>query len=234
VELRDPVCSASHLMTAAWAAYATLVLLRLTPREPARRQAVAVFGASTVLLYLASGAFHGVPYTRDTHPAEFRFFQTLDQSAILLLIAGTNTPPLVILLGGGWARWLLRVMWGLAAAGVAGLWLLPAAPHPALVAICLGMGWLGMLPLVRYYRAVGWRAMNWVWAGAGLYTAGALCELTGWPAVGEWPVRVGPHEVFHLLSAAASVAFFLFVARYVACYRLRADGGNPSPLPVGD
>jgi hemolysin III len=69
-------------------------------RGPARRAAVAVFGASTVLLYLASGAFHGLPYTRDAHPAEFRFFQRLDQSAILLLIAGTNTPPLVILLGG--------------------------------------------------------------------------------------------------------------------------------------
>ena len=59
--LRDPVCSTSHLMAAAWAAYATLVLLRLTPREPARRLAVATFGASTVLLFLASGVFHGLP-----------------------------------------------------------------------------------------------------------------------------------------------------------------------------
>jgi hypothetical protein len=28
-------------------------------------------------------------------------------------------------------------------------------------------------------------------------------------------VRVGPHEVFHLAVVAASVAFFVFVARHV-------------------
>ena len=29
------------------------------------------------------------------------------------------------------------------------------------------------------------------------------------------PVRVGPHEVFHLAVVAAGVAFFVFVARHV-------------------
>ena len=42
-----------------------------------------------ILLYLASGTFHGLFY--DT-PGERRFFQKLDQSAIYVLIAGTNTP----------------------------------------------------------------------------------------------------------------------------------------------
>jgi hemolysin III len=31
MELRDPVSSWSHLLTAAWAVYATLLLVRLTP-----------------------------------------------------------------------------------------------------------------------------------------------------------------------------------------------------------
>ena len=31
----------------------------------------------------------------------------------------------------------------------------------------------GLVPLVAYYRAVGWRAMNWVWAGAAFYSIGA-------------------------------------------------------------
>src|SRR5262245_22561410 len=107
MELRDPVSSASHLLTAVWAVFATLILLRLTPKDRRRQLSVAIFGTSMVLLYLASGTFHGLFYT---DPAEFRFFQRLDQSAIFLLIAGTNTPCLVVLLGGRVGGWFLRAL----------------------------------------------------------------------------------------------------------------------------
>lgn len=228
--LRDPVSSVSHLLAAAWAVYAVLILLRITPNRPGRRLAAAVFGGSMVLLFTASGLFHAVPFTRADQPVEFRLFQRIDQTAILGLIAGTNTPPMAALLSGAWRRWCLGGMWGLATAGAAILWLAPEPPHAAVVAVCLGMGWLGVLPLARYYRVVGWRAMNWVWVGGGLYTLGAVCELTDWPAGWGPPVRVGSHEVFHLLTAAASAAFFLFVARHVLPYRPPAKPATPAPV----
>jgi hemolysin III len=225
MDLRDPLSSASHLVTAVWAVYATLVLLRLTRGGRDRRAAVAVYGLSMVLLYLASGTFHALYF--DT-PGQRRFFQKLDQSAILLLIAGTNTPLLVMLLGGGWRRWFLRLMWALAAVGVGCLWLFPKAPYAVVVCICLGMGWLGVLPLAHYYRAVGRRAMTWVWVGALSYTLGAVCELTEWPVIAAWPVRIGFHEVFHLCDMAGSMAFFLFVCRYVIAYEKPA--ADPEPV----
>lgn len=220
MELRDPIASASHLLTAAWAAYATLILLRLAP--PGRKLPVAVFGLSMVLLYLASGTFHGVPFTRTENPDEFRFFQKIDQSAIYILIAGTNTPCLAILLGGRRAKWFLGLMWALAAAGIACLWLLPKPPHALMVGLYLGMGWLGVLPVVHYYRKLGWRAMNWLWLGAALYTIGAVCELAEWPVISTGAVRFGFHEILHLCDAAGSVAFFLFVTRSVLTYQPRA------------
>ena len=169
--LRDPVSSASHLLAAAWAVYAVLVLLRLTPDRPGRRLSAAVFGGSMVLVYVASGVFHGVPFTLADDPTAFRLFQRADQSAVLAMIAGSNTPLMAALLGGAFRRWCLAGMWGMAAAGMACCG--GARPAAAgLVGVCLGMGWLGLVPLVHYYRAVGWRAMNWVWAGAGLYTRG--------------------------------------------------------------
>ncbi|HEX4611982.1 MAG TPA: hemolysin III family protein [Urbifossiella sp.] len=237
MELRDPVSSASHLLTAVWAAYATLILIRLTPPRSAKRWSVVVFGLSMVLLYAASGTFHGVPYTRVDDPDAFRFFQKLDQSAILLLIAGTNTPILVVLLGGRKGIWFLRLMWGLAAVGVACLWVLPKAPHWALVAIYLAMGWLGVVPVVHYYRLLGWRAMNWMWAGAGFYTIGAVCELVEWPVLSEYPVRFGYHEVLHLCDTAASASFFVFVVRVVLPFVprpvLTGPGGHRAvPEPV--
>ncbi len=225
--LRDPVSSASHLLTAVWAVYATLILVRLTPPRSAKRWSVVVFGLSMVALYAASGTFHGVPYTREANPAEHRFFQKLDQSAILILIAGTNTPILMTLLGGRSGRWFLGVMWALAATGVACLWVLPQAPHWSIVAIYLGMGWLGVVPIVHYYRLLGWRDMNWMWYGAVFYTAGAVCELTAWPVLSVYPIRFGYHEVLHLCDTAGSVSFFVFVVKVVIPYQPRPVVTDP-------
>ena len=127
-DLRDPVSSASHLLTALWAVFATLVMLRLTARRPERLLPVAVYGASMVLLFLASGTFHGLHYDS---PEQKRFFQKLDMSAVYLLIAGTYTPVLAILLAGAWRKWFLRMVWLCAVSGIACLWLLPKAPHAA-------------------------------------------------------------------------------------------------------
>jgi hemolysin III len=215
-ELRDPVSSASHLLTALWAVYATLIMLRMSGRRPGRLVPLVVYGLSMVLLFLASGTYHGLHY--DT-PEQRRLFQKIDMSAVYLLIAGTYTPVVSIVLAGAWRRWFLRMVWLTALAGVTCLWALPKPPHAAMVAFYLALGWVGILPLPLYYRALGWRAMNWVWAGAGLYSLGAICELAEWPVI--VPGWVQWHEVLHICDTAASVTFFLFVVRYVIPYQQR-------------
>jgi hemolysin III len=109
------------------------------------------------------------------------------------------------------------------------MWLLPKAPHWVMVALYLCLGWIGVLPLPLYYRAIGWRAMNWMWAGAGLYTAGAVCELTHWPVI--IPSVFQFHEVLHLCDTGASLIFFLFVVRYVIPYQPRPQL-DPAALRV--
>jgi hemolysin III len=225
LELRDPVSSASHLLTAVWAVFATLVMWRMTANRPSRLWPVIIYGASMILLYVASGTFHGLHY--DT-PEEKRFFQKLDQSAIFLLIAGTYTPIVAILLHGGWRTWLLRMIWLLALSGVACLWLLPKPPHAVVVSIYLAVGWIGFIPLPILYKIVGWRAMNWVWVGAGFYSFGAICELTQWPVI--VPGWFQAHEMLHICDTAATVAFFIFVARYVLAYH---PGAHACREPVG-
>jgi hemolysin III len=208
--LREPVSSASHLVTAVWAVFATLIMVRLA--RPGRRMAFFVYGMSMVSLFFASGLFHGVQLPEDQR----WFYQRFDHSSIYLLIAGTNTPAMTILLSGRMRKWFLRLMWGLAILGFSTMWLFPKPPHALNISFFLTLGWLGVVPLVHYYRAVGWRAMCWVWLGAALYTAGAVCELTKWPVV--VPGLVQSHEVMHFCHSAAAVAFFIFAMRYVLPY----------------
>ncbi len=222
-ELRDPISSASHLLTAIWAVFATLVMWRLAANRPGRLLPVTVYGLSMVLLYAASGTFHGLHY--DT-PEQKRFFQQLDQSAVFLLIAGSYTPVISILLGGAWRKWLLSVVWVLALVGIGCLWLLPKAPHSLTVCTYVFLGWAGLPAVFHYYRAVGWKAMNWVWVGGGLYVLGAVCELARWPVI--VPGWVQAHEVLHFCDTAATVALFLFVIRHVIPHQ----SVTPDPVTV--
>ncbi len=207
---RDPVSSLSHLFTAAWAVLATGIMLRLAGGGWRRQVPIAIYGTSMVVLYLASGVFHALFFRSKE---EELFYQKLDQTAIYLLIAGTNTPIAAFVLRGRFRAWMLSTLWGFAALGVGCLWLLPKAPYAAIVGICMGMGWAGLMPLPTYYRALGWRAMNWVWAGAGFYTLGSICELCEWPVL--MPGWVGYHDFFHFCISAGSIAFCGFIVRYV-------------------
>jgi hemolysin III len=206
----DLVSSTTHLFTAAWAAYATLVLIRLTRGHGPGRWAVGFFGLSMVLLYLASGTFHGVRhYTRETD----RLFQRLDKSAIFLLIAGSYVPVFVYLLRGHWRRWALGAMLGVAAAGIASLWLLPDLPHPQLVGIYAGMGVVGFITAPKIVASAGWSGIGWIVAVAVTYLSGAAVEVLKWPVL--VPGWVGPHEVLHVADVLGTAAMFVFVTRHV-------------------
>lgn len=220
-QLRDPVSSVSHLLTALWAVFATLIMIRLAP--PGRRLPFLIYGCTMVLLFTASGLFHGVQL-----PEEERwFYSRLDHSAIYLLIAGTNTPALAVLLSGAWRKWCLTLMWGFALLGFATMWIFPKPPHALNISFFLTLGWLGVVPVVQYYRAVGWRAMNWVWLGAGLYSVGAICELTKWPVI--VPGYVMWHETMHFFHSLACVCFFIFGMRYVLNFRRAEVATNEEP-----
>ena len=221
LDLRDPVSSSTHLFMCFWAIFATLLLRRLTRHDRSRRLSVTVFGSSMVLLYFASGLFHGLMLPR----SELRLFQKFDQSAIFLLIAGTCTPIMTILLTGRRRRWLLGGVWAIAFVGISCLWLLPKMPHAATVGIYMGMGWFGLLGIRQYCQAVGWRGISWALAGAALYTLGAIFELSKWPVI--WPGVIQAHEMLHVTDMAATYCHVVFIMRYVIVYHREERPATP-------
>ena len=96
-----------------------------------------IFGASLILLYLASALYHGA-----RRPELKRAFKTLDHCAIFLLIAGTYTPFLLVNMRGtvGWT--LFAVIWSLAITGVVLKVIFKNRFKLARVGIYVAMGWL--------------------------------------------------------------------------------------------
>src|SRR5581483_5219263 len=140
MDFHDTVSSASHLLTAVWAAFAPLVLLRLTRGHGVGRWAIGFYGLSMVLLFTASGLFHGLHYeSRD----ERLLFQRIDKSAVFLL-------------SGRWPRWMFAALTGMTVFGVGSLLLAPDLPHEDLVAVYVVMGLSGLLPIRQYAAVAGW------------------------------------------------------------------------------
>lgn len=212
MDFHDRVSSLTHLGTAVWAVFATLILLRLTRGHGAGRWSIGLYGLSMVLLYLASGLFHGIDHGgRGT--ASFLFFQKVDKSAIFLLIAGSYLPVFVYVLRGTWQRVCLCLMGGIAGLGIASLWLLPTIRIEYLVFVYIGMGLVGLVALREIAPRVGLGGLFWIAAEAVFYIGGGLAEVAQWPVL--IPGMVGPHEVLHVADIGGTLAHFVLVTKYV-------------------
>jgi hemolysin III len=129
-----------------------------------------VFTVTMLLLYLGSMLYHAWPRTRAKS-----FLQTLDHSAIFLLIAGTYTPFALGPLRGTGGITMLCIVWGLALFGVFMKATRGVLRHRKLaMTLYLGTGWLGLMFIRPLALAIPWSAVLWLIAGGIAYTAGTL------------------------------------------------------------
>lgn len=162
-----------------------------------------VFGASMILLYLASTAFH---LTRE--PRLRARLQKLDHAAIFVLIAGTYTPFTLGVLGGPWGWTLFGLVWGVAAVGIATK-LVAGVRYPRVsLAAYLVMGWLILIavgPLVTRMQAAG---IVWLLLGGLAYSLGAVFYAR--------PALRHSHMVWHLFVLGGSTCHFFAALWYAA------------------
>jgi hemolysin III len=211
--LRQPVSAGTHFLAFLCALWLTALLWRLARGNRRRQLSLACFGVTMALLYGASSAYHGVRGPDSLIP----YLRRLDYSAIYLLIAGTYTPVLAVLLRGRLRVALLALVWTIAAVGIACKWLLPVGPYWLSVGLYIGMGWLVVIPLRSLVRAVGLRAMGVALVGGLFYTVAGVLDAVAWPML--YPGVVGPHEVVHVLDMGGTFAHVVFIVRYVLPFR---------------
>jgi hemolysin III len=194
-----------HLGAIPLALVACLALL-VVADDPATRAAVAVYTATSLLLFSVSAVYHRGSWS----PGMAGFLRRLDHADIFLIIAGTYTPFAVVLLSPERGRLLLVLVWSGALAGVVFRLLWLGAPRWTYVAAYVALGWTALFFVGDIARAGGGLVLGLLVLGGLLYTVGAVVYATQKPDPS--PRWFGYHEVFHACTIGAWLAMYASIA----------------------
>ncbi len=162
-----------------------------------------IFGASLILLYLASTLYHGF-----RSPRIKEIFRIFDHSAIYLLIAGSYTPFLLVTLRGPWGWSLFGTIWGLAIIGIT-FKLIFGPKYDILSTIFyLLMGWVVIIAIKPLLAALPLAGLAWLAAGGLAYSLGVIFY--------AWEKLPYHHAIWHGFVLAGSLFHFFAVFFHIA------------------
>lgn len=162
----------------------------------------AVFGATLVILYLASTLYHAAKRRQLR-----RRLNVFDHAAIYLLIAGTYTPFCLVTLNG-WIGWtLFGITWGLAACGVI-LKVFFTGKYNLISTIgYVAMGWIAIVAAKPLYTELSTGALFFLLLGGVSYTVGAIFYM-------QERLKYN-HAIFHFWVLLGSIAHFFAIFFYL-------------------
>lgn len=226
ISFREPVNAWTHGAWMLLCIPAGIVLQWQAGRNLLKHIAFAIFSLSLISCFAGSWLYHSV-----RGPESIDLCARLDYMGIFLLIAGTGTAVLLVLLQG-WRRFgLLALIWGIAIAGIVLRIVAVELPDELATGIYIMMGWTGILAYFELARRLTHRLVRPMWIGGLIYSIGAVLNAVQWPNF--WPGVFGAHELFHVMVMAASFYHFQFLLRVVAPYDL-SQGAEPGMELVPD
>ena len=150
------------------AALVTMIVLA-APQSAWHVVGVSIFGASLVLLYLASMVFHWV-----TSEKLKNLFHILDHSFIFVLIAGSYMPWLLVTIRSplGWT--IFGVIWSLTIVGIILKVIFLPKYQKLGTAVYIAMGWIIVFAGKPLLEKAGVVELSWLAAGGLCYTVGVI------------------------------------------------------------
>jgi channel protein (hemolysin III family) len=209
----EPIASLSHLAAAAVGLVGAIPLLRHGRGSKRRFTSVLVYVFSVVALLTISGTYHSLSGAGHAR----RVWRHLDYSSIWLLIAGTFTAIHGVLHRGRWRSWMLAAVWTLAVTGcLLQSFFFRLFTGPAGLLLYLGLGWVGVLSIIKVGRQIGFSAVWPVWAAGVVYSAGGAFDHLKLPMlIGGW---VGTHEIFHFAVLTGIALHWMFIRQVVTVF----------------
>jgi hemolysin III len=161
-----------------------------------------IFCLSMLFSYSASTLYHALARTKARH-----VFHILDHCMIYLLIAGTYTPLVLVVIGGvlGWT--IFTIVWVLAICGIVYKSLAIDKHNVASAVLYLAMGWLIIFFIVPLWHALPTTAILLLIAGGVSYTVGMLFFAFD-------DIRYF-HSIWHLFVLGGSIFHFFLILQYV-------------------
>jgi hemolysin III len=209
-QMREPVNGLTHYFAALAAVIGLIVLLVLSRGDFLRQETLLVYGASLVLMLMASASYHLI----EGSPQRIQFLRKIDHSSIFILIAGTYTPICVNLMSGFWQWGMLLIIWAFALIGTLSKILLINTPRWFTAAVYLVMGWLGVLAANELLVALPPGALVLLVLGGLAFTFGAIVYIT--KTMNFVPGVFGFHEVWHIFVIVGCLFHFVLMLVYIA------------------
>jgi hemolysin III len=175
-----------------------LILMILKATSLVEFVAIMVFGISLIILYSASTLFHSFP---EKMKRVIAVFQRLDHTSIFVLISGTYTPFMLLVVQSTKGYILLGLLWVITiiAITIKAIWV--HRYHGLFVALYVLMGWSVLFVIGDVITALE----SGVWllfAGGLFYTIGVIFYVSRFKY---------HHFVWHLFVLAGSISHFLAV-----------------------
>ena len=202
----------SHFLGSIVAILGLIILTTLAAYEQNLTKLItfSIYGFSLIFSLLTSSFLHLTLYRQKLR----QIFVLLDHIAIYILIAGTFTPPCLVIVKGrlGWLT--VITVWLLAIINIILKTFFPNKINKTISLISyLLMGWLGLLVLPPIYQKAGLGAILYLIGGGVIYTIGAVIFFKKKPKL--FPYHFSSHELWHTLVLAGHLFFYLFMLFYV-------------------
>ena len=225
--LREPINALSHGAGMLLAVPVTWILwkrcrnvgrdARLDPRpQPANARyheikaiCLLIFGATLILCYGSSAAFHGLPLDGES----LYRLQRLDHVGIYLLIAGTYTPVAWALMRRTWTYGTLTTVWTAAIVCASGVWYGGVMPIWISTLIYLVLGWGALFCYFHLAQTYSHATLLPLPLGGVFYSVGAILNILHWPVL--IPGVFAAHELFHFFVIAGSASHIHFMLKMV-------------------
>jgi len=193
--------AATHCVGIAFsiAALAVMITLASVYADSWAIVSCSIFGASMLLVYTASSAYHAIPYQK-AKPLLKKF----DHIAIYYLIAGSYTPFLLVSMRSATAWIVFGIIWGLAILGTV-LKICAGGSGTKFwsIGLYLAMGWLIIFVSGKLFSVLPTSGIVFLILGGLFYTGGVLFYMKK-----NWKYS---HAVWHVFVLLGTIMHFFAV-----------------------
>lgn len=207
--MREPVNTWTHFITFLAGIAGLIYLIIFSYGDLAKLATMGIYGASVVILYGASTAYHWA----NTTPEKQLILRKFDHISIFILIAGTYTPVLYYGLEGTWRWAMLAAIWGLSLVGIIIKIFFLGIQRWVSTMFYIILGWMAIVPMSRLIQAYPKEAMLLLFLGGLSYTVGGIIYAT--KIFNFIPNKFGFHEVFHIFISIGSLLHFVMIAKFI-------------------